>query len=382
MDLKNVIRQTVALVNISIFLNACGELSANVINTPTPIPPTITKVLENPIATPVSISPLVTATSTLELDQEDWLSMQNPVLGLDWSMDDRILAMSSNSGVYIFDMQSQLMIRLLEVDELIFPLVMDIQGNRMFAGNRVWDIASGQLLFQLPVVNVLAATFSHDGNTLVLNDGNNITLWDTLTGKLQKPSVYKFEVPQVIWEGSMVYSAEGNLLYFVDNHKVIQVDLASGQSTQLFTLPESSCCSVFSRDAKYIIVNLPNHGMGSKQLWDVGEAKIIKDTGNCSGDVSFSVISSNSKYFVVGCLPNLQLWDIPTQQISHEFPPATLLSTQPNSALPVSPEWRSAVFSPNNTKIAIGNNFGEVFIWDLNNYQLIKSITIPLPDKQ
>jgi len=297
-------------------------------------------------------------------------------------MDGKILAVSANSGVYIFDTQTQLMIRSLEEGEFLFPLVMDTQGKRLFAGNRVWDIASGQLLYQLSAVNVLAATFSPDTKTLALNDGNNITLWDTLTGKSQRPSVYKFEDTQVVWEGSMIYSADGNLLYFIDNHKAIQVDLVSGQSTQLFTLPESSCCSVFSRDAKYMVINLPNHGGGSKQLWDVREGKIIKDTGNCDSDVSFSAISSNSKYFIVGCWPNSQLWDIPTQQISHEFSPATLLSTQPNSDLPVPPEWRSAVFSPDNTKIAIGNNFGEVLIWDLNNYQVIKSISISLPVKQ
>lgn len=297
-------------------------------------------------------------------------------------MDGKILAVSANSGVYIFNTQTQLMIRSLEEGEFLLPLVIDTQGKRLFAGNRVWDVASGQFLYQLPSINVLAATFSPDTKTLALNDGKNITLWDALTGKSQKPSVYKFEDTQGVWEGSMIYSADGNLLYFIDNHKAIQVDLASGQSTQLFTLPESSCCSVLSQDAKYMVINLPNHGGGSKQLWDVRESKIIKDTGNCDSDVSFSAISSNSKYFIVGCWNNSQLWDIRTQQISHEFPPATLLSTQPNSGLPVPPEWRSAVFSPDNTKIAIGNNFGEVLIWDLNNYQLIKSISIPLPVKQ
>lgn len=319
----------------------------------------------------------ISATSpTHELSQEEWLSMQNPVSGLAWSQDGKILAVSANSGVYIFDAQTQLMIHSLEEGEFLFPLVMDSQGKRLFAGNRVWDITSGQLLYQLPKTNITAAVFSPDTKTLVINDGNTITLRDALTGKLQKSSVYKFEDTQVVLEGSMAY--DENLLYTTDNHNVIQVDLVSGQSIQLFTLPEGSCCSVFSRDGKYIVANLPNHGGGSKQLWDVQEGKVIKDTGNCDSDVSFSSISSNSKYFIVGCWFNSQLWNISTQQLTHEFPSKTLLTTQPDLTSLPALEWRSAVFSPDNTKIAIGNSFGEVLIWDLQNYQLIESISIPL----
>jgi WD40 repeat protein len=270
------------------------------------------------------------------------------------------------------------MIHSLEEGEFHFPLVIDPQGKRLFAGNRVWDITSGQLLYQLPQTNIYAAALSPDGKTLATSGDSSIMLWDALNGKLQKSSVYKFEDGQ--WGWALTYSADGNLLYAsASDYKVIKVNLVSGQFMQLFALPEGSCCSIFSSDTKYMVVNLPNHGVGSKQLWDVGHGEMMKDSGNCDSDASFSAISRDSKHFIIGCAFDSQLWDIPTKQLIHKFHFITSLSMQPNLTPPIPIEWRSAVFNQDNTKIALGNNFGEVLIWDINNYQLIDTIPIPLP---
>ena len=304
--------------------------------------------------------------------------MQNPVGALAWSADGTRLAASANSGVYIFDTQTNSMIHSLVEGEFTFPLVMDPQGKRLLAGNQVWDLISGQLLYQLPKTNISAAAFSPDGKTLATNAEDNIMLWDALTGESQNSSVHKFEEGQ--WGWGLSYSADGNLLYAnSSDNKVTQVDLLSGQSKQLFTLPEGSCCSLFSPDNKYMVVNLSDHGAGSKQLWDVEQGETLQDSGNCDSDVSFSAVSPDSTHFIIGCAFDSQLWNIPAGQMIHKFPFMESLSRLPNLTPPIPVEWRSAAFSPDNTKLALGNNFGEILIWDVNTYQLIDTLSIPLP---
>ena len=304
--------------------------------------------------------------------------MQNPVGALAWSADGKTLAASANSGVYIFDTQTNSMIHSLAEGEFHFPLVIDPEGKRLLAGNQVWDITSGQLLYQLPQSNVSAAAFSPDGKTLATSGDDSLQLWDALDGNLLNSSVHKFEPGQ--WGLGLTYSADGNLLYAnSSDNKVIQVDLLSGQVMQLFTLPEGSCCSIFSPDADYMVVNLSDHGAGSKQLWDVAQAELLQDSGNCDSDVSFSAISADSTRFILGCAFDSQLWSIPTKQLIHKFPFMDSLSRLPGLTPPIPVEWRSAAFNPDATQIAFGNNFGEILIWDVNTYQLINSLSIPLP---
>jgi WD40 repeat protein len=369
MKQKNIIRQIIALANISILLTACNGSSTKPINTSTPVIATTSP-------TQTSIPAMVTSSPTRDLTQEEWLSMQNPVPGLAWSTDGKTLAVSATSGVYTVDMQNNLIIHSLEKGEFLFPLVMDSQSKHLFAGNRVWDIPSGRLLYQLSQTDIFAATFSPDGKTLAVSSDSGITLYDALTGNLQKSLGNEFGDAQ--W--GLAYSSNGNLLYASSSdHKVKQANLASGQFAQLFTLPEGSCCTTFSPDVKYMVVDLPNHGAGSIQLWDVGHGEFLKDSGNCDSDVSFSAISQDGKHFIIGCAFNAQLWDIPTQQLMHKFPFTTSLAVQPNLTFPISIEWRSAVFNQESTKIALGNNFGEILIWDVSNYQLVNAISIPLP---
>ncbi|HET9914950.1 MAG TPA: WD40 repeat domain-containing protein [Anaerolineales bacterium] len=318
--------------------------------------------------TPVPTSTIaVTASPTLST--EDWLARQNPIAKLAWSTDGKRLAVTALSGVYIFDAQTSAIIYTLEEGEFLFPLAMDPAGGRLFAENKVWDVSSGQVLYSLPQPNVSSVVFSPNGKTLVTGDSNGVTLWDAQTGELQKSLEAGFGDAQ--W--GLAYSPDGNLLYAVSSdHSVKRMDLVAGEFSQLFSLPEDSCCVVFSSDIEYMIVNRPSHGAGSKQLWDVERGELIKDSGNCDTDVAFAAFSPNSEYFTIGpCMSiEAQLWSTATQQLLHSF--------QSGSLIELRPEWRSAAFGPDGTKLALANDMGEVLIWDVNSYELVNKLSIPL----
>lgn len=345
-----------------------------------PIPST-----NEPIAPPVSATPSLIPTPTLtmaaptitpEFDVEYWLASQNPVSGVAWSTDDKTLLVSANSGVYQLDVQTGDLIRSFEEGTFLFPFAVASQGGRLFAGNRVWDVLSGELSFQLAQDKTAMAVFSPDGKTIAISDGTTVTLVDASTGETQR------SIGGELGDGllGLAYQADGNLLYTVSSDlKVRSANLLSGEITQLFSLPDGSCCTLFSPDSKYMVVSLPNHGAGSKQLWNLHEGTLLVDTGNCDSDVGFSAFSPDSTQFVVGlCSYDAQVWDSSKLEMTLKVPSATMLtSTLVTGLTMVPPEWRSAAFNKDGSKIAFGNNFGEILIWNLNDDQLINRIPIP-----
>jgi hypothetical protein len=340
--------------------------------------PMTTPVIATPslISTPESTLTIAAPTSTPEFDVEYWLANQNPVSGVAWSTDDKTLIVSANSGVYQLHAQTGALIHSFVEGNFLFPFAVASQGERLFAGNRVWDVLSGELLYQLTQQNIATATFSPDGKTIAISDGKTVTLLSALTGETQRSM--GSELGDALL--GLAYQADGNLLYTVSSDlNVRSADLLSGQITQLFSLPEGSCCTLFSPDLKYMLVSLPNHGAGSKQLWHVNQGTLMVDTGNCDNDVGFSAFSPDSTHFVIGlCSYDSQVWDSSKPQMIHKIPSATMLtSTLITGLTMVPPEWRSAAFNKDGSKIAFGNNFGEILIWDINNDQLVSRIPIP-----
>lgn len=319
---------------------------------------------------PVSTSiPSATISLAPEWNDDEWIARQNPVMGLVWSPDGRILAVNAISGFYRFDIARNKIIYALAESDGLVPFAIDPQGQYLFVKNRVWDVLADQLLYQLPVPNLIAdAAFSPDLKTLAVSDNNRVTLWDISTGKLQETLNASFGDGQQ----GLAYSPDGNLLYAVSGDRSVKrIDLISGQYTELFALPEDGCCVVFSADRALMLVNRPHHGEGSKQLWDVAQGMLITDSGRCDSDVSLTAFSPDSQYFVIGpCGLDAQLWRTSPPQQIHSFPSV--------SSSNFYPEWRSAAFSPDGTQLALGNDMGEVLIWDITSQQLVNTLSIPL----
>ena len=375
---KNSIACYVSLaVAIFVLLTACN--SQPILSTHEPI---TTLVIVTPVlmSTPESTLTIAAPAPTPELDVEYWLASQNPVAGVTWSTGDKTLVASANSGVYMFDAQTGERIHSFIEGNFLFPVSVDSHGEHLFAGNRVWNILSGELLYQLTQQIIVTVTFSPDGRTLAISDGNMVTLLSASSGETQRSMGSELGDARL----GLAYQADGNRLYTVSSDlKVRSANLLSGQITQLFSLPEGSCCTFFSPDSKYMVISLPKHGAGSKQLWDLNQGTLIVDTGNCDSDVGFSAFSPDSTQFVVGlCSYDAQVWDSSTPQMIHKIPSATMLTSTlilaTHSGLTmVPPEWRSAAFNKDGSKIAFGNNFGEILIWDVNNDQLFRRIPIP-----
>ena len=332
---------------------------------PTALPATATPA---PTVIPAPDTPAVSAT---ELDPNDWLSRQDPVFWLGWSADGRSLVARASSSAYLLDLQTSSSTPLAGSATLNYPAALDPQGKRVVTGDQVWEFTDGRQLYQLPLQDISSSVFSPDGATLAIGGSNDITLWDAASGKLQKS----------LGSGlgdirALAFSADGKVLYAVsDDHQVQRYDLPGGTVTQPFTLPQGGCCAAFNADARYILVNLSNHGAGTKELWDVQKGARLIDMGHCDSDSILQAFSQDSRFFVIGpCFDEqtsgyvAQVWDLQAGHMLHTFTDPQI----PNFVA----DWRSAAFSPDGTKLALGDPVGRVLLWDLSSDELLQTISL------
>lgn len=320
---------------------------------------------------PTTVEPTATAKPTatpLPTNSNDWMSRQNPVAQLHWTAENKSLVVLASSGIHVFDIRSRMITRTI-VDGFFYPSAFDPQNNRFFAKNKVWDITNGALLYQITPTEAFIATFSPDGKSLAIGESNYISIWNASTGKLEKAITPGLGIPFF----GLRFNPSGNQLVGVyEDGKVRQINLDLKLVTELFILPQHGSHSVFSPDLHYLLINRSNHGEGHKELWDAVTGKALITSERCDSDVTFAAFSANNQFFVIGpCGRDAQLWDIQSQKIVQSFP--SIVGPE------VHPEWHSAAFSWDGSLLALGNDLGEIQIWDMAAYQLFETLSIPNP---
>lgn len=336
--------------------------------TDAPLPAATATTEEESVAPTAATDPLQ-PTPTGEFDY--WLARQNPVSGLGWSADGKLLVTRSNSGLYVLDLESGKVVHTLDESGFLHPFTVDAQNKRVFAGNKVWDIASGQLLYTLDGIQPSAAAFSPQGDLLAIGQENQIAIWDANAGSSINTIGAGLGNPMF----GLAFSANGETVYAMYDltpaHPIVRsINLADGKSTDLFEPTEGSIFAVFSPDASQMIVNVPDHGSGHKELWDVKNGRLLLPSDRCDSDVSLYTFRTDGKQFVIGpCGPNTELWDAQSQKLLFVFPIPAVEGWNP--------EWRGGAFSPDSRYLALGNDLGQIMIIDLTTYNLVQTLSIP-----
>ena len=264
-------------------------------------------------------------------------------------------------------------------------------GSTLVAGDRLWDVATGQNIPILKGVEyaVFSGVFSPDGATLVLVKSGDLYLWDVETGQ-HITTVRASSVRSVafspdgstlasassdgtikLWnvstresiatlEGhteivtSVAYSPDGTMLAsgswdmtvrLWDVSTRTNIAILEGHTHQVFSI-------AFSPDG----TTLASGADSGVRLWDVAMQKEIAFLRAVHRNEAYSVaFSPDGTTLASGAWEKVKLWDLATR--------TEIATLEGHTDLVV-----SVAFSPDGTTLASGSEDGTVLLWDMSPY--------------
>ena len=260
-------------------------------------------------------------------------------------------------------------------------------GTTLFAGNRLWDVATGRYIPTLEGVNF--GVFSPDGATLVLITSWGLNLWNVSTREsiatLKGPTAFSvtyspdgltlasgsIDDTVKLWdvatrteiatlEGhtdrvtSVAYSPDGSTLASGSWDKTVKLwDIAT--RTEIATL-EGHTNQVFSIAFSPDETTLASGSDSGVRLWDVAMRKEVAFLRSRHRNEAYSVaFSPDGTTLASGAWERVKLWDVATR---------TEIATLEGHVSRIT----SVAFSPDGTTLASGSSDGTVLLWDMSPY--------------
>lgn len=228
------------------------------------------------------------------IDQRD---LQIRVSGsVDFSQDGKYLASGGTSGIYIWEVASRKLIHKLDMEQVrsiafspdgktlvseSCPMVRDDRYHYYWIACKsssitLWDVESGKVIWQVApggdvtgrfYFAVGSVAFSPDGLEIAsAGPGNEINLWDTATGKLNRKLVGHLETVQ-----NVAFSPDGNNLVSASYDRTIKLwDVNTGKVIRTFypafNIDNRNTKLIYSQSGK-LIFSLRSHRM-TLEVWD------------------------------------------------------------------------------------------------------------------
>ncbi len=302
------------------------------------------------------------------------------------SPDNRTLALSSASGVWLWNIQTRTMLHKFDItvknlslgSEAPTALAFSPDGQRiesalcsLYATNQdipqclqtqvaIWNVHSGQLVsYHTFQANGDTATFSPDGQKLATNDGVNIQTWDASTGQpLGAPLTSQIGSLQHV-----AFSPDGQKLAASSQTTIELWNLITGQpfGTPLTNQAHSFTNLAFSPDGQKLAASSQDKTIS---VWNIASPQLerlftLNGNGQAQWSVSFgpdgaSLISGSDD-------GTLLLWNLDAQNtFSRQLADTSML--------------QSPIFSPDGTRILTGSRDGKVLFFDVKTGKLVDTL--------
>jgi WD40 repeat protein len=336
----------------------------------------------------------------------------------------QVLTGSEDGTARVWNIKTGRQILQLKTKSLVSSVSFSPDGRWILtAGNdpnvRLWDAATGAELhrWEIPPEQGAYASFSPNGELVLICAGKEVTLWDRESSNLR----LRFQISVQ----SSVFSSDGRFLLGAENDgSAILFDANSGHEIRRFMEPSFSIKAVaFSPDGRFILTggssNInpsdPSWKDGDAALWDISTARMIRRVTisgsnswgpNTTSSVAFS---PDGRFFLTGNWDSVtRLWKTATGDEVLRFEnlasgiTAIAISSDGQSLVTggldgVTHRWNlisgeengslngdgtlvyCLAFSPDSKSVLVGSAGGHVVLYDSESGKEIRSLDGPGP---
>lgn len=285
-----------------------------------------------------------------------------------WSPDDSMIALTTNTGLYVYDPKTHKQLAAFEEPRGATALFSEsylaaVSLEKLF----VWELEDFKLLFTLDTdgeTHFEHAAISRDEKTLVTAEQRHIRSWSLPAGRLIA------ETPTVNFVSDMVFSGKDTLIVADSYFGTVQEwDVQTREQRREFGFSKPVVNLHLSRDGELVVVDYGDYGF---ETWEVETGKLIHEYSDIIGAPGWNHLSGDARTVAVwgygiGEDSGLSVWDLSTHRKISEF------------AIPVvnGDGWRCGALNSDGSVLAASNNEGYVYFYDVNSGEKIGEIFLP-----
>ena len=281
------------------------------------------------------------------------IPVQDVAYHLAWSPDDRWLAASGTSGLYLLDTQTY-------KQKAFFSDAKNAEitfGSRLMAATdgetiQVWDLSDDRPLFiqHAAPINFQSVAISRDDKLLVTGEQKHFRVWSMPDGALLA------DIPAPGFVSNATFKDDGTLVVVIQYKALIQTwDVKAQKLLHSFEIPRDVTFFSMSRDGKILLVDYNDAGF---QLWDIPTGKPQLYYRDAISGAGWERLSANDRFAATWGYANekgsgLSVWDLSDGTRVHEF-----LTPVFNGD-----GWRGAALNSDGSRLAASDNTGNIYFY-------------------
>lgn len=288
---------------------------------------------------------------------------------LAWSPDDKLLAVTTNTGLYVYDAHTfEQLASFPGLSGSTVTFASEYMSAINSDGMYVWSLKDYSLLFQeksTDPIQFQSISISPNGQWLVTGEQKQLRLWKLPSGEV----VAKLPVDGFV--SNLAFTAEKTLIVIEQYRALIREwDPQKQEVIRSFEIPRDVLFFTLSEDGNVMFVD---YGEAGVEMWNVETGEPTHYYQQMQGASGWARLSGDNQtgivwgYAIDGDNSGMGIWDLVEDKRVYEV----------STPFVKGDGWRSGALNSDGTVLAASNNEGFIYFYDLESGKKIGEIYLP-----